>query len=56
MWQHQNKIPRLPIPALEETCRKYLIQVQPLLTPAELEYTKGAVKEFLETGLFWLQA
>jgi len=39
-------LPKLPIPALEETCARYLEAVAPLLSAAELEQTRRAVAQF----------
>lgn len=44
----QSKLPKLPIPPLEETCKRYLRALQALQTPREHEDTERAVKEFLE--------
>lgn len=45
----QDRLPKLPIPELQETCRKYLDAVRPLQTPREHQETKAAVREFLKT-------
>lgn len=44
----QDKLPKLPIPDLESTCKKYLDALKPLQTAQEQEETEGAVQEFLK--------
>lgn len=46
----QDKLPKLPIPELNETCRKYLEALKPLQSIREHEETKGAVAEFLKNA------
>uniref|UniRef100_A0A8H7Y459 Choline/carnitine acyltransferase domain-containing protein n=1 Tax=Psilocybe cubensis TaxID=181762 RepID=A0A8H7Y459_PSICU len=46
---YQDKLPKLPIPALEDTCSRYLRALEGLQDEKEHEITKAAVKEFLET-------
>lgn len=48
-YAHQSALQKLPIPDLQDTCRKYLDAVRPLHTPREHEETVAAVKEFLKT-------
>jgi carnitine O-acetyltransferase len=48
-FANQDSLPKLPIPDLESTCRKYLEALYPLQTPREHEDTKAAVQEFLKT-------
>jgi carnitine O-acetyltransferase len=45
---HQAKLPTLPIPPLEDTCRRYLRSLEALQDPEEHKATKAAVQEFLE--------
>lgn len=40
-------LPKLPVPTLEETCRRYLNALKELQDPAEHEATIKAVDEFL---------
>ena len=49
-FSHQNELPKLPIPSLEQTCERYLAMVAPLQTPAQTEKTKAAVFEVVELG------
>ncbi|EXJ91628.1 carnitine O-acetyltransferase [Capronia epimyces CBS 606.96] len=44
----QDKLPKLPIPELESTLKKYLESLVPLESPTEHNETKAAVKDFLE--------
>ncbi|KDN53214.1 hypothetical protein K437DRAFT_253229 [Tilletiaria anomala UBC 951] len=44
----QDKLPKLPIPKLEDTCRRYLHSLQPLQEPDDHEQTKKVVEEFLK--------
>jgi len=48
-YAHQSALQKLPIPDLQDSCRKYLDAVRPLHTPREHEETTAAVKEFLRT-------
>lgn len=43
----QDKLPKLPIPELENTCARYLEALKPLQTPREHGETQNAVEEFL---------
>ena len=44
----QKKLPKLPIPSLEDTCRRYLRALEALQERTEHEATKKAVQDFLE--------
>jgi len=44
----QDKLPKLPIPPLEDTCRRYLKALEALQDEKEHELTTAVVKEFLE--------
>lgn len=46
-FARQDELPKLPIPPLEETCRRYLRALEGLQDPREHEETKRAVEEFL---------
>jgi carnitine O-acetyltransferase len=50
MLRFQDSLPRLPVPTLEETARRYLKSLNPLLSQAELEKSKAAVKDFIKPG------
>lgn len=47
-FAHQDKLPHLPIPPLEDTCKRYLKALEPLQDEYEHEETKRAVEDFLE--------
>uniref|UniRef100_A0A1B0CL54 Choline/carnitine acyltransferase domain-containing protein n=2 Tax=Lutzomyia longipalpis TaxID=7200 RepID=A0A1B0CL54_LUTLO len=46
MLHFQKSLPRLPIPELQNTCRKYLAALSPLLTAEAHARTAGIVKDF----------
>ena len=48
MLRFEDSLPRLPVPTLEETSKRYLGSVQPLLNKAEFASTKKAVDEFVK--------
>jgi carnitine O-acetyltransferase len=43
----QDKLPKLPIPDLEATCKRYLASLDPLQTAREHHDSERAVEEFL---------
>ncbi|WPB00862.1 uncharacterized protein RHO25_005482 [Cercospora beticola] len=45
----QDSLPKLPIPDLEQTCRKYVASLDPLQTAREHHQTERAIQEFLRT-------
>ncbi|EME85639.1 uncharacterized protein MYCFIDRAFT_186180 [Pseudocercospora fijiensis CIRAD86] len=45
----QDKLPKLPIPDLEQTCKRYLESVDPLQNAREHADSERAVREFLRT-------
>lgn len=45
----QDKLPKLPIPDLDATCKRYLSSLDPLQNSREHHDTKRAVEEFLRT-------
>ncbi|KAK4505270.1 hypothetical protein PRZ48_003233 [Zasmidium cellare] len=45
----QDKLPKLPIPDLEATCKRYLASLYPLQNAREHSETERAVHEFLRT-------
>ena len=44
----EDSLPRLPVPTLEETAKRYLKSVHPLLNNDEFENTKKAVADFIK--------
>lgn len=47
-FAYQDRLPHLPIPPLEDTCKRYLKSLEALQDEDEHEATKAAVKQFLE--------
>jgi carnitine O-acetyltransferase len=47
---NEDRLPRVPVPALEDSGRRFLEWCAPLLTPEELAATETAVAEFLAPG------
>ncbi|KAG5641785.1 hypothetical protein DXG03_004189, partial [Asterophora parasitica] len=47
-FAYQDKLPKLPIPKLEDTCNRYLRALEGLQDETEHEKSKDAVREFLE--------
>ncbi|MCJ1363958.1 hypothetical protein MMC16_003067 [Acarospora aff. strigata] len=45
----EDKLPKLPIPDLESSCKKYIEALKPLQTAREHSDTKAAVEEFLKS-------
>ncbi|KAL4938927.1 hypothetical protein BDV06DRAFT_199888 [Aspergillus oleicola] len=50
MLRFEDSLPRLPVPSLEETGRRYLKSVHAVVSEAEYENTKKAVEEFVRPG------
>ena len=48
-FAHQADLPKLPIPDLDATCKKYLTSLDPLQTAREHHDSERAVDEFLRT-------
>lgn len=48
-WAHQSQLPNLPVPPLEDTCRRYLEALKALQDEKEHEITKRAVQAFLRS-------
>ena len=45
----QDKLPKLPIPDLEDTCKRYLASLDPLQNAREHHESERAIDEFLKT-------
>ncbi|CEL00681.1 Putative Carnitine acetyl transferase [Aspergillus calidoustus] len=50
MLRFEDSLPKLPVPTLEETGRRYLKSVHAVVSEAEYENTKKAVEEFVRPG------
>ena len=50
MLRFEDSLPKLPVPTLEETAKRYLKSVHPLLSKSEFATTTKAVEEFLKPG------
>ncbi|KAL2206654.1 carnitine acetyl transferase [Sarocladium strictum] len=50
MLRFQDSLPRLPVPALEDTAKRYLKSLHPLLSETEFDHSKKAVAEFIKPG------
>jgi hypothetical protein len=49
-FANQARLPRLPVPSLEETASRYLKSCLPLLTSQEYEKTRSIVEAFTQKG------
>jgi carnitine O-acetyltransferase len=49
-FENQDKLPRLPVPSLEDTLKTYFKSLEPFLTPEELQQHSLVLKDFA-TGL-----
>lgn len=47
-YAFEDKLPKLPIPELEDTCRKYQAALAPLQSQREQQDTAAAVQDFLK--------
>ena len=50
LLRFEDSLPRLPVPTLEETAKRYLKSVHPLLTQDEYKKTEHAVQDLLKDG------
>jgi carnitine O-acetyltransferase len=48
-FAHEDKLPKLPIPELDSSCKKYIAALKPLQTPKEHNDTTLSVQEFLKS-------
>ncbi|XP_047451890.1 carnitine O-palmitoyltransferase 1, liver isoform isoform X1 [Mugil cephalus] len=46
LYSFQNSLPRLPVPAIKDTCRRYLESVRPLMDDEQYERMEGLAKDF----------
>ncbi|QPH10045.1 hypothetical protein C2857_001182 [Epichloe festucae Fl1] len=50
MLRFQDSLPRLPVPTLEETAKRYLKSLHPILSASEYTSSKAAVENFIRPG------
>ncbi|KAI1184909.1 acyltransferase ChoActase/COT/CPT [Nemania serpens] len=50
MLRFQDSLPRLPVPTLEETAKRYLKSIHPLLSSSEYIASEAAVRDFIKPG------
>ncbi|NWS49864.1 CACP acetyltransferase, partial [Probosciger aterrimus] len=47
---HQEALPHLPVPPLQQTLDRYLLALQPIISEEELNHTQELVAEFCKPG------
>jgi len=50
MLRYEESLPRLPVPTLDQTAKRYLKSLHPLLSQTEYEQSKKAVEAFIAPG------
>lgn len=48
---HQEGLPKLPVPPLNQTCERYLAALEPLISDEEMDHTRKVVQDFLKGGV-----
>ncbi|XP_075894248.1 carnitine O-palmitoyltransferase 1, liver isoform isoform X2 [Nelusetta ayraudi] len=46
LYSFQNSLPRLPVPTVKDTCKRYLESVRPLMEDEQYERMEGLAKDF----------
>ena len=54
-FAHQDSLPKLPIPDLDSSCKKYIAALKPLQSPKEHNDTVHSVEDFLKSDGLVLQ-
>ncbi|XP_042335528.1 carnitine O-acetyltransferase isoform X1 [Sceloporus undulatus] len=49
-FAHQEGLPTLPVPPLQQTLDRYLLALQPIISEEELSHTKDLIHEFRKPG------
>ena len=49
-YAHQEQLPSLPLPELQDTLDRYLERVRPFLSEEELQHTEAVISEFQSPG------
>lgn len=52
MLRYEDSLPKLPVPTLQETAKRYLRSVKPLLSSQEYTHTENAVSTFVASDGF----
>lgn len=47
---HQEGLPKLPVPPLQQTCERYLAVLEPIISEEEMVHTRELMAEFLRPG------
>ncbi|ODV66270.1 acyltransferase ChoActase/COT/CPT [Hyphopichia burtonii NRRL Y-1933] len=50
LYKYQSKLPKLPVPTLQETSEKYLKTIEPYLSQEQLKKSKSLVADFVKSG------
>uniref|UniRef100_A0AAQ4RIW7 carnitine O-palmitoyltransferase n=1 Tax=Gasterosteus aculeatus aculeatus TaxID=481459 RepID=A0AAQ4RIW7_GASAC len=46
LYSFQNSLPRLPVPSIKDTCKRYLESVRPLMEDEQYQRMEGLTKDF----------
>ncbi|KAI4558320.1 hypothetical protein MJT46_012962 [Ovis ammon polii x Ovis aries] len=55
LFSYQRSLPRQPVPSVQDTVRKYLESVRPVLSDKDFDWTSGVAQEFLKLQASLLQ-
>ncbi|XP_071460431.1 palmitoyl thioesterase CPT1C isoform X4 [Marmota flaviventris] len=55
LFSYQRSLPRQPVPSVQDTVRKYLESVRPVLSDEDFDWTTGLAQEFLKLQASLLQ-